>query len=216
MENNIIKFKVEFIKNQKSNEIEMNFKENKIICLSDGNNMTKIIVDNYLKTNLNIDEQTEIKLSKEYDVLSKNTSLFAEIENENSQHNKLIKINVLSSVNYYNQNKYNNSNYISSYLGNYDEEEDLNEINYFDTSQIVYECCEKDYFVEMGKTENIFSYIEECNSLPPNLFKCGIMKKRGYYLKEEPSNEKISRKREKSVDKSKEEKKERKKKKRLI
>ena len=79
LENNIIKFKVEFIKNQKSNKIEMDFRENNIICLPVGDNMTKIIVDKYLKSIINLDEQTEIKISKEYDVLSKNTSLYAEI-----------------------------------------------------------------------------------------------------------------------------------------
>ena len=140
LENNIIKFKVEFIKNQKSNEIEMDFRENNIICLPAGDNMTKIIVDKYLKSNINLDEQTEIKISKEYDVLSKNTSLFAEIENENSQHNKLIKINVLSNENYYVTNKFNISNYISSSFGNYSEAEDLNELNYCGNSQIFDDC----------------------------------------------------------------------------
>ena len=110
LENNIIKFKIEFIKNQKSNKVEMEFKKSNIIYLPDGDNLTKIIIDKYLKTNLDIDEQTEIKISKEYEVLSKNTSLFAEIENENSQQNKLIKVNVLSNVNYYAQNKFNNFN----------------------------------------------------------------------------------------------------------
>ena len=57
----------------------MDFRENNIICLPVGDNMTKIIVDKYLKSNINLDEQTEIKISKEYDVLSKNTSLYAEI-----------------------------------------------------------------------------------------------------------------------------------------
>ena len=57
----------------------MDFRENNIICLPVGDNMTKIIVDKYLKSIINLDEQTEIKISKEYDVLSKNTSLYAEI-----------------------------------------------------------------------------------------------------------------------------------------
>ena len=205
LENNIIKFKVEFIKNQKSNEIEMDFKENSIICLPVGDNMTKIIVDKYLKTNLNIDEQTEIKISKEYDVLSKNTSLFAEIENGNSQQNKLIKINVLTNVNYYASNKSNNYKCLSSSFYNYEEEESLNEMNnYYNFFPITYEC----------GAEYSCPPIEICNCAPPkNLFNCklgsGRTRGRGR-AKKEPNEKKLSRKREKSVDKGKEDKKERK------
>jgi len=148
LENNIIKFKVEFIKNQKSNKIEMDFRENNIICLPVGDNMTKIIVDKYLKSNINLDEQTEIKISKEYDVLSKNTSLYAEIENENSQQNKLIKINVLTNVNYYDSNKFNNYKYTSNFW-NYEEEEDF-----------LIGCCDK----ELTNSEMPFEiYKEEIN-----------------------------------------------------
>ena len=139
LENNIIKFKVEFIKNQKSNKIEMDFRENNIICLPVGDNMTKIIVDKYLKSNINLDEQTEIKISKEYDVLSKNTSLYAEIENENSQQNKLIKINVLTNANYYDSNKFNNYKYTSN-IWNYEEEDfDMNYFKIFSSNNIYLE-----------------------------------------------------------------------------
>ena len=193
LENNIIKFKIEFIKNQKPNEIEMDFRENNIICLPEGDNMTKIIVDKYLKTNINIDEQTEIKISKEYDVLSKNTSLFAEIENENSQKNKLITINVLSNVNRYVPYKFNNAISKLTCLRNY--EEDL---------------------CEYGEFENgMFSSSFECFSLcsePMISQKNSILqKKRTVGQKKGSEKEKLPRKREKSVDKGKEYKKERKK-----
>ena len=200
LENNIIKFKIEFIKNQKPNEIEMDFRENNIICLPEGDNMTKIIVDKYLKTNINIDEQTEIKISKEYDVLSKNTSLFAEIENENSQKNKLITINVLSNVNRYVPYKFNNAISKLTCLWNY--EEDL---------------------CEYGEFENdMFSSSFDCFLIPPEDDDRGsepmispknsiLQKKRTVGQKKGSEKEKLPRKREKSVDKGKEYKKERKK-----
>ena len=203
LENNIIKFKVEFIKNQKSNKIEMDFRENNIICLPVGDNMTKIIVDKYLKSNINLDEQTEIKISKEYDVLSKNTSLYAEIENENSQQNKLIKINVLTNVNYYDSNKFNNYKYTSNFW-NYEEEEDF-----------FIGCCDKELtnsempFEIYKKEKNCFSSFLNKYASPEMDLKSPKIKmsiKRG-------KEKKLSRKREKSVDKGKEDKKERKKKK---
>ena len=203
LENNIIKFKVEFIKNQKSNKIEMDFRENNIICLPVGDNMTKIIVDKYLKSIINLDEQTEIKISKEYDVLSKNTSLYAEIENENSQQNKLIKINVLTNVNYYDSNKFNNYKYTSNFW-NYEEEEDF-----------FIGCCDKELtnsempFEIYKKEKNCFSSFLNKYASPEMDLKSPKIKmsiKRG-------KEKKLSRKREKSVDKGKEDKKERKKKK---
>ena len=193
LENNIIKFKIEFIKNQKPNEIEMDFRENNIICLPEGDNMTKIIVDKYLKTNINIDEQTEIKISKEYDVLSKNTSLFAEIENENSQKNKLITINVLSNVNRYVPYKFNNAISKLTCLRNY--EEDLCEYGEF----------ENDMF---SSSFECFFLCSEPMISPKNSI---LQKKRTVGQKKGSEKEKLPRKREKSVDKGKEYKKERKK-----
>ena len=194
LENNIIKFKIEFIKNQKPNEIEMDFRENNIICLPEGDNMTKIIVDKYLKTNINIDEQTEIKISKEYDVLSKNTSLFAEIENENSQKNKLITINVLSNVNRYVPYKFNNAISKLTCLWNY--EEDLCEYGEFENDMF---SSSFDCFLIRGSEP----MISPKNSI--------LQKKRTVGQKKGSEKEKLPRKREKSVDKGKEYKKERKK-----
>ena len=56
--------------------------------------MTKIIIDKYLKNDKTIDKNREINLSKEYEVLSKNTSLYAEIINEKSQETSLIQSNI--------------------------------------------------------------------------------------------------------------------------
>ena len=204
LENNIIKFKIEFIKNQKSNKVEMDFKESNIIYLPDGDNLTKIIIDKYLKTNLDIDEQTEIKISKEYEVLSKNTSLFAEIENENSQQNKLIKVNVLSNVNSYAPFKLNNFNSTSNIFW-IDAEED------FQANDL---CC----FYPLDPSEmNMGNCLSSmlCECAPPenlNLIENKCKRGRGR-AKKEPKEKKLSIKRGKSVDKDKEDKKERKKKK---
>ena len=98
-QNNIFKFKTEFFKNQK--KFENNFEFKVIMNLPEGDNLTKIIIDKYLKNNPNLDEKTEIKLAKEYEVLSKNTSLFAEISNEKVQKKQLITVNLLSKKSYF-------------------------------------------------------------------------------------------------------------------
>ena len=60
--------------------------------------MIKIIIDKYLKNEPNISNEKEIKLSKEYEVLSENTSLFAKILNDNSTQSKLVKVNINSDL----------------------------------------------------------------------------------------------------------------------
>ena len=91
---NICKFNVEFFKNKEKIKKQCEF--NKLMNLPEGDNMTKIIIDKYLKNNSNLNEKTEIELAKEYEVLSKNTSLFAEISNEETQKNELINVTILS------------------------------------------------------------------------------------------------------------------------
>ena len=78
--------------------------------------MTKIIIDKYLKNNTDLEEKKEIELSKEYEVLSKNTSLFAEICNEKNQDNQLIQINILSKSK--NSIYYPRINYMRRSVGN--------------------------------------------------------------------------------------------------
>ena len=94
---NRYKFKMEFIKNFKN--FEKNFEFTNLLNLPDGDNLSKIIIDKFFKNNLDLDEKKEIKLAKEYEVLSKNTSLYAEISNEGSQKKQLIQIKVLSKQN---------------------------------------------------------------------------------------------------------------------
>ena len=69
---NIIKENFSFIKNEN------------IIKLSNGDEMAKMIIGKALKFNKELieDEKKEIEFSKKYQILSKNTALFAEIIND--------------------------------------------------------------------------------------------------------------------------------------
>ena len=72
--------------NTKKNENYL-FTKEKIIPETDGNIIGQIIIGNKLKNEENMEEETIIKLSKEYQILSKKTSLFAVAENE--ENNKI-------------------------------------------------------------------------------------------------------------------------------
>ena len=88
------------------NVAKENYKENitfdkNIIKLSDGDALAKIIVGKALKNNKDIkdNESKEVEFAKKYQILSKNTALFAEILNENPSENKLIKVNLVENQN---------------------------------------------------------------------------------------------------------------------
>jgi len=79
--------------NDTKNDINKDFKVDKIINLEPGEQLNKIIISNLLKISKDIKEEEEIKLSKEYQVLSKNTSLFGEIlKNGSNKEGNLIKV----------------------------------------------------------------------------------------------------------------------------
>ena len=63
------------------------FTKEKILPETDGDIIGQIIIGNKLKNEENMEEETIIKLSKEYQILSKKTSLFAVAENE--ENNKI-------------------------------------------------------------------------------------------------------------------------------
>ena len=81
------------------NIIEENINFENLIKLEDGEEMGKMIVGKALKNNEEFqkDEEKEIKFAKKYQILSKNTALFAEIINEESQQSKLIKVELKQS-----------------------------------------------------------------------------------------------------------------------
>ena len=197
LKNNIIKFKIEYIKKMEQNEIIVDFNKSNIICLPDGDNMTKIIVDKYLKTNLNMDEKSEIKISKEYEVLSKNTSFFAEIENENSQQNKLIKINILSNINRYisNINLYHCDNFFSNNLSLLDPD-----LNLFCQGSADFQDLNLNCFAEdCCACENVIDYSEKKGIDCIKIKKTRMMGK-----KISKNHEKIEKKKKKSNNNKKE------------
>ena len=103
-------------KNQLIKEVYI-FDEKNIIKENDGDIISKIIIGNILNSNNNsIEEKQEIELAKKYQVLSKSTALYAEIENEDA--NKALsqlevveqsEINSIDPNNYYKKKIYNDS-----------------------------------------------------------------------------------------------------------
>ena len=69
---------------------------NNIIKLKNGEEMSKMIVGKALKDNQDLiqNEKKEIEFAKKYQILSKNTALFAEIINPQKQESELIKVNL--------------------------------------------------------------------------------------------------------------------------
>ena len=84
-------------KNLINEKISLNKFEN-IIRLSNGDELSKMIVGKALKNNKEFidDEKKEIEFSLKYQILSKNTALYAEIKNDynNLNKNKLITVNL--------------------------------------------------------------------------------------------------------------------------
>ena len=91
-----------------------------IMKLENGEEMSKMIVGKALKNNDELlkDEKNEVKFAKKYQILSKNTALFAEILNEEKQQSELIKVN-LSNVNAKkSRNEYNVDRFKNIYQNN--------------------------------------------------------------------------------------------------
>ena len=85
------------------NEIIILKKNDNMIKLSDGNELSKVIVGQGLKYNkeLNSNKNKEILFSKKYQILSKNTALYAEITKFNdSQQKKLITVDLDKYIQY--------------------------------------------------------------------------------------------------------------------
>ena len=84
--NDIIKLSLKYKKeNTKDNKVE-EFEEKydiKVIPLSEGNDLSKLIIYGYLNKSKSIDEEEETKLALKYQIFTKNTSLFAEVELSN-------------------------------------------------------------------------------------------------------------------------------------
>ena len=113
---------------EKDEKIEL--KNLEIIKLPDGEELAKLIVDNYLTENKSLDFRTKIKLSKDYNILCSETAFYAQIQNEvpvtqkmtviTNQNKVAINNNLMQEINlrnigYENKSKYfninNNNNY---------------------------------------------------------------------------------------------------------
>ena len=90
LDNTIEDFKFK-IKNDK-NEEEISIKNIEIKNLPNGEELGKIIVDDYLTNNKTLDFRTKIKLSKGYNILCSETAFYAEIQNEVPIKEKMITI----------------------------------------------------------------------------------------------------------------------------
>ena len=77
-----ISLNIEKGKENKDKKEIFNFDLQNIKQLPNENTLGKIIVNYFLKNNKTIDKITEIKLSKDFSILSSNTAFFAEIQNE--------------------------------------------------------------------------------------------------------------------------------------
>ena len=82
---------IEFeIENEKITKLA--FDTSKIIKLPDGDNLGKLIVDNYLEGNKYKNKNLRISLSKDYKILTDETAFYAKIINENPTKDKMVLI----------------------------------------------------------------------------------------------------------------------------
>ena len=82
--NDVINIDLQFYDKNKLAKKELIFDIKNIICENEGDIISKIIIGNILNNNTSLDigKDKNIELAKKYQVLSKFTSLYAEIENE--------------------------------------------------------------------------------------------------------------------------------------
>ena len=112
---------IEFNINIKGKEdIKISFYKNRIIRLSEGDYLGKLIVNKYLKSNIQKDTKIKIKLSKEYNILTDETAFYAKILNDTPLKEKMDKIT--------NEDKQANNNITQSQSKSDKEEEKIDNI----------------------------------------------------------------------------------------
>ena len=165
---------------EKDEKIEL--KNLEIIKLPDGEELGKLIVDNYLTENKSLDFRTKIKLSKDYNILCSETAFYAEIQNEvpvtqkmtviTNQNKEAINNNLMQEINlrnigyenkakYFNINNNNNINNTNSNSNNNNDEIKGNKKSF------------------LSRIFSIFSCKRPSNK---------IINKKNYELKENPKN----------------------------
>ena len=101
-------------------DIKISFDKNRIIRLNEGDYLGKLIVDKYLKSNMQKDTKIKIKLSKEYNILTDETAFYAKILNDTPLKEKMDKIT--------NEDKQANNNITQSQSKSDKEEEKIDNI----------------------------------------------------------------------------------------
>ena len=101
-------------------DIKISFDKNRIIRLSEGDYLGKLIVNKYLKSNIQKDTKIKIKLSKEYNILTDETAFYAKILNDTPLKEKMDKIT--------NEDKQANNNITQSQSKSDKEEEKIDNI----------------------------------------------------------------------------------------
>ena len=160
---NDINFKIKYM--EKEEKIEL--KDFEIKKLPDGEELGKLIVDNYLKENKSLNFRTKIKLSKDYNILCSETAFYAEIQNEVPVTKKM------SVITNKNKEAINNNIMQEINLRNIGYE---NKANYFNINNNEIKENKKSFF------ERIFS-IFSCKKSNNE-----IIKKKSYKFNEEPNN----------------------------
>ena len=146
------------------NEIKVSYDKNKMTKLPNGDNLGKLIVDKYLKSQKCKDSKIEINLSKEYNILTDKTAFYATITNETKIKEKMIKMknkNKEASNNKIEEKNENNIKESDNYIYNdtifgYDNEENTNNIN---NDNIIKK---KKFSYKIEKRENLSSEDECC------------------------------------------------------
>ena len=109
------------------------FSKDKIIHEKDGEIIGQIIIGNKLKNEVSMAEEIIIKLSKEYQILSKKTSLFAVGENE--ENNKIAELKQITQKKRekYSYNNNNNYAFSNSSLANMNNQSNFNNNIYYNS-----------------------------------------------------------------------------------
>ena len=97
-DNNEINIKFNWENFKEKFEKQYLFKKGDIIKLPDGEDLSKLIIGLSFKYDIIKNKQEQIDFSKKYQVLSKLTALFADIENENSITNKMETVKQTSNI----------------------------------------------------------------------------------------------------------------------
>ena len=83
---------IEFEIGNEEIKTKLAFDNNKIIKLPDGDNLGKLIVDNYLQSDKCKNKNLKISLSKDFKILTNETAFYAKITNENPIKDKMVLI----------------------------------------------------------------------------------------------------------------------------